>query len=163
MLDPGGVTSADAALRWDGSGRVSASGTFTKAFYTDDNERQSLGGQVGYRLRRAQPRVSADYGLAWSDFVKTSTSYFTPLESVRHAAGLEAAGYSEKGALDYGARYEFSYLTSTNFDDVAANTGTLYLNGTLLGSLPLGVEVYGSVDNHSYKTWGVTLSGSVRW
>ena len=163
VLDPGGATSADASLRWDGSGRVNATGTFTKAFYTDDNERASLGGQVGYRLRRAQPRVSADYGLTWSDFVKASTSYFTPLESVRHAAGLEAAGYSEKGALDYGARYEFAYLTSANFDDVASNTGTLYLNGTLLGSLPLGVELYGSVDNHSYKTWGVTLSGSVRW
>jgi len=25
------------------------------------------------------------------------------------------------------------------------------------------VEAYGSVDNHSYRTWGVTLSGSVRW
>ena len=82
---------------------------------------------------------------------------------MRHAAGLEASGYSEKKSLDYGARYEFSFLTSSNFDDVASNMGSVYLNGTVLGSLPLGVEVYGSVDNHSYKTWGVTLSGSVRW
>jgi len=27
----------------------------------------------------------------------------------------------------------------------------------------VGVEGYYSVDNHSYKTWGLTLSGSVRW
>jgi tetratricopeptide (TPR) repeat protein len=163
VLVPGGVTNADAVLRYDWNGRVNASGTFTKSFYTDDNERASVGGKVGYRLRRAQPRIAADYGLGWSDFTKTSTSYFTPLQSVRHAAGLEATGYSEKASLDYGARYEFSFLTSSNFDDVSTNTGTLYLNGTLLGSLPLGVEVYGSVDNHSYKTWGLTLSGSVRW
>lgn len=163
VLVPGGVTSADAALRWDWNGRVNASGTFTKSFYTDDNERASVGGKLGYRLRRAQPRIAADYGLGWSDFTKTSTSYFTPLQSVRQAGGLEATGYSEKGSLDYGARYEFSFLTSSNFDDVSTNTGTAYLNGTVLGSLPLGVEVYGSVDNHSYKTWGLTLSGSVRW
>ena len=163
VLVPGGVTSADAGLRWDGNGRVSASGTFTKSFYTDDNERASLGGLLGYRLRRAQPRVAADYGLTWSDFTKTSASYFTPLESVRHAAGLAASGYSESASLDYGVRYEFSFLTSSNFDDVATNTGTAYLNGTAFGSLPLGVEIYGSVDNHSYKTWGLTLSGSVRW
>jgi len=163
VLVPGGVTSADLGLRWDPSARVTASGTLARSFYTDDNARTSVGGDAAYRFRRAEPRLAVDYGLTWSDFSKTSTSYFTPLQSVRHAAGLTAAGYSERGALDYGARYEYSFMQSGNFDDISTNTGSVYLNGTVLGSLPLGVEAYGSVDNHSYRTWGVTLSGSVRW
>jgi len=163
VLDPGGVTNAEGALKWDPNGRVSLRGNLTHSFYTDDNERTSLGGLLGYRLRRAQPRVAADYGLTWADFTKASTSYFTPRNSVKHTAGLEASGYSEKRAFDYGARYQFSFLTSDNFDDVSTNMGSVYLNGTAFGSLPLGVEAYYSVDNHSYKTWGLTLSGSVRW
>jgi tetratricopeptide (TPR) repeat protein len=163
VLVPGGVTNTDLGLRWDPNARVSATGSFAKSFYTDDNERTSLGGVLAYRFRRAQPRLSVDYVLTWSDFSKTSTSYFTPLQSVRHAAGVTAAGYSERGSLDYGARYEFSFMQSGNFEDISTNTGSVYLNGTVLGSLPLGVEAYGSVDNHSYRTWGLTLSGSVRW
>lgn len=163
VLLPGGVTNAEAGLKWDWNGRGSLSGTFTKSFFTDDNEKTSVGGLLSYRLLRAQPRVAAFYGLTWSDYTKASTSYFTPLGSVRHAAGLEASGYSEKAGFDYGARYEFSFLTSDNFDDVATNMGSVYLNGTAFGSLPVGVEGYYSVDNHSYKTWGLTLSGSVRW
>jgi len=163
VLVPGGVTNTDLGLRWDWNGRGSLSGTFTKSFYTDDNERSSLGGLMTYRIKRAQPRVALDYGLTWSDFTKTSASYFTPLESVRNAGGLSLSGYSEKNALDYGARYELAYMTSTNFPDIATNTGSVYMNGTVLGTLPLGVEGYYSVDNHSYKTWGLTVSGSVRW
>ncbi len=162
-LVPGGVTNADLGLKWDWNGRGSASGSFSKGFYTDDNERTSVGGLLAYRLRRAQPRIAADYGLTWSDFTKTSTSYFTPLQSVRHAAGLTAAGFSERGSMDYGARYEFSFLQSGNFADISTNTGSVYLNGTVLGAIPLGIEGYYSVDNNSYRTWGVTLSGSVRW
>jgi len=82
---------------------------------------------------------------------------------VKHAAGITATGYSERAAMDYGARYEFSFLTSSNFDDIAANVWSAYLNGTILDGVPLGVEGYYSVDNHSYRTWGLTLSGSVRW
>ena len=163
VLVPGGVTNTDLGLRWDPSARVTASGTLGRSFYTDDNARTSLGGNGAYRIRRAQPRLALDYGLTWSDFSKTSTSYFTPLQSVRHAAGVTAAGYSERGSIDYGARYEYSFMHSGNFGDISTNTGSVYLNGTVLGSLPLGVEAYGSVDNHSYRTWGVTVSGSVRW
>jgi tetratricopeptide (TPR) repeat protein len=163
VLVPGGVTNTDLGLRWDPNARVTASGSFAKSFYTDDNERTSVGGDVAYRFRRVEPRLAIDYGLTWSDFSKTSTSYFTPLQSVRHAAGVTAAGYSERGSVDYGARYEFSFMQSGNFEDISTNTGSVYLNGTVLGSLPLGVEAYGSVDNHSYRTWGLTLSGSVRW
>ena len=163
VVVPGGVTSADAGLQWDWNGRGTATGAFSRAFYTDDNQRTSVGGTLAYRLRRAQPRIAADYGLTWSDFSKTSSSYFTPLESVRHAAGLTAAGYSERGALDYGARYEFSFMQSGNFDDISTNMFSAYVNGTVLDAIPLGIEAYTSVDNHSYRTWGLTLSGSVRW
>src|SRR5262249_28199538 len=130
VLLPGGVTNTDLGLRWDWSGRGSVSGSFTKSFYTDDNERSSVGGLIAYRIKRAQPRVGMDYGVTWSDFTKTSASYFTPLESVRNAGGLSLSGYSEKNSIDYGARYELAYLTSTNFPDIATNTGSVYLNGT---------------------------------
>ncbi len=163
VLVPGGVTSTDVGLRWDWSGRASASGSFSKAFYTDDNERTRAGGVLTYRLRHAQPRLAADYGLTWSDFSKTSASYFTPLESVRHAAGITASGSSERAGIDYGARYEFSFMQSGNFDDITANMGSVYVNGTVFNAIPLGLEAYYSVDNHSYRTWGLTLSGSVRW
>ena len=73
-------------------------------------------------------------------------------------------GYSERASLDYGARYEFSFMQSANFSDIAANVWSANVGGTLLKwMIPLGVEGYYSVDNHSYRTWGLTLSGSVRW
>ena len=115
-----------------------------------------MGGTVAYRLNTAQPRLTLDYGLAWSDFSKPSSSYFTPLESVRHAAGLGLAGFSERSSIDYSARYEFS-LTALSRSPSAS------VSGSLLDGIPLGLEGYYSVDNHSYRTWGLTLSGSVRW
>jgi len=163
VLVPGGVTDAGLGLRWDWNGRGSATGSFSRATYTDDNDRTSVAGSLAYRINSRQPRLTLDYGLTWSDFSKPSASYFTPLESVKHAAGITATGYSERAAMDYGARYEFSFLTSSNFDDIAANVWSAYLNGTILDGIPLGVEGYYSVDNHSYRTWGLTLSGSVRW
>jgi len=81
---------------------------------------------------------------------------------VRHAAGVTASGYSERGAVDYGVRYELSFMQSATSTTSPRNMGSVYLNGTVLGSLPLGIEGYYSVDNHSYRTWGLTLSGSVR-
>lgn len=163
VLVPGGATVGDAGLRWDWSGRGSLTGSFSRASYTDSNERTSLGGIVAYRVAGTKPRFTADYGLTWSDFSKTSTSYFTPLESVRHAAGLAATGYSERSSIEYGARYEFSFMQSANFDDIASNIWSANLSGTLLHAIPVGVEGYYSVDNHSYRTWGLSLSGSVRW
>ncbi len=163
VLLPGGGTNADLGLRWDQSGRMNASGSFSKTYYTDDNQRTSLAGGAAYRLRRRVPKVTVDYGLTWADYTKRSASYFTPLESVRHAAGIAMTGYSERAAIDYGARYEFSFLQSSNFRDIAANVWSANVGGTLLDALPLALEGYYSVDNHSYRTWGVTLSGSVRW
>jgi len=163
VLVPGGMTATDVGLRWDWSGRGSASGSVSLASYTDDNEKRSAGGLVAYRVAGLKPRLTLDYGLAWSDFDKPSSSYFTPLKSVRHAAGVTASGYSERASIDYGARYEFSFLQSANFEDIASNAWSANVSGTLLGALPLGIEGYFSVDNHSYHTWGLTLSGSVRW
>ena len=163
VLIPGGGTNADLGLRWDGSGRLSASSTFSKTFFTDDNERTSAGGLVAYRLRGGIPRLTVDYGLTWADFSKPSPSYFTPLQSVRHAAGLAMSGYSERASIDYGARYELSFMQSANFSNIASNVWSANVGGTLLNAIPLGVEGYYSVDNHSYRTWGLTLSGSVRW
>jgi tetratricopeptide (TPR) repeat protein len=162
-LVPGGVTSADLGLRWDWSGRSSVSGALSKSSYTDDNDRTSVGGVVAYRLNTAQPRLTLDYGLTWSDFSKPSSSYFTPLESVRHAAGLGLTGYSDRASLDYGARYEFSFMQSANFEDIATNAWSAYVNGSLLDGVPLGLEAYYSVDNHSYRTWALTVSGMVGW
>jgi hypothetical protein len=162
-LVPGGMTSADLGLRWDWNGRGSVNGAFARASYTDDNERTSVGGTVAYRVNTAQPRLTLDYGLAWSDFSKPSSSYFTPLESVRHAAGLGLAGFSERSSLDYSARYEFSFMQSANFENIASNAWSASVSGSLLDGIPLGLEGYYSVDNHSYRTWGLTLSGSVRW
>jgi tetratricopeptide (TPR) repeat protein len=163
VLVPGGATTGDLGLRWDWSGRGSLSGSFSRASYTDSNERTSLGGILACRVAGPKPRLTLDYGLTWSDFSKTSPSYFTPLESVRHAAGLGLSGYSERASIDYGARYEFSFMQSANFDDIASSIWSANVNGTLLHAIPVGVEGYYSVDNHSYRTWGLTLSGSVRW
>ncbi|HMI32345.1 MAG TPA: tetratricopeptide repeat protein [Candidatus Limnocylindrales bacterium] len=162
-LVPGGVTSTDLGLRWDWNGRSSMSGALSKSTYTDDNDRTSVGGVVAYRLNTAQPRLILDYGLTWSDFSKPSASYFTPLESVRHAAGLGLTGYSDKASLDYGARYEFSFMQSANFEDITTNAWSAYVNGSVLDGVPLGLEAYYSVDNHSYRTWALTVSGSVGW
>jgi tetratricopeptide (TPR) repeat protein len=162
-LVPGGMTSTDLGLRWDWNGRGSVNGAFSRASYTDDNDRTSVGGTVAYRLNTAQPRLTLDYGLTWSDFSKPSSSYFTPLESVRHAAGLGLAGYSDRSSLDYGARYEFSFMQSANFEDITSNAWSAYVNGSLLDGIPLGLEGYYSVDNHAYRTWGLTVSGMVRW
>jgi hypothetical protein len=108
------------------------------------------------------PRFTVDYGATWSDFRKTSASYFTPLENVRHAAGITASGYSERSSFEYGGRYEFSFLQSANFQDIAANVWSAHLSGNLVNA-NVGMEGYYSLDNHSYRTWGLTLSGSVSW
>lgn len=162
-LVPGGVTNAEGTLRWDWNGHGSVTGLFSKGTYTDDNDRSTVSGTVAYRVNHGQPRLTLDYGLAWSDFARGSSSYFTPLQGVKHSAGLSANGYSERAAIDYGARYQFSYLRSSNFDDIATNVWSGYADAIVFDAIPLGAEGYYSVDNHSYRTWGVTLSASARW
>jgi len=162
-LVPGGVTNAELSTTWNWNAQGSATGSFSKGAYSDDNDRSTLAGAAAYRIHLGQPRVALDYGLAWSDFAWASSSYFTPLESVRHTIGISVDGYREPPAIDYGARYQFSMLKSANFNDIFTNTGTLYGDVTLLDCIPLGAEAYYSIDNNQYETWGVTLTGSVRW
>ena len=163
VVVPGGTTAGDLSLRWDWDGRGNLTGTFTKATYTDDNERTALGAEAAYRIRTPRPQLTLSLGSAHTDFSKPSPSYFTPLESWKHTAGIALAGYAEHAAIDYGARYQLSYLTSRNFPDIAVNSWSAYGDAVLFDALPIGVEGYYSVDNHSYRTWGLTLSGSVRW
>jgi hypothetical protein len=162
-LVPGGVTDVEGTLRWDWNGHGYLRGLVSRGTYTDDNDRSTVGGTVAYRVNHGQPRFTFDYGLSWSDFDRRSTSYFTPLQAVKHTAGVSAAGYSDRAALDYGARYQLSYVRSSNFEDIATNTWSGYAGATVFDAIPLGAEGYYSVDNNSYRTWGVTLSASVRW
>ncbi|MEK7316818.1 MAG: hypothetical protein AAB011_11590, partial [Candidatus Eisenbacteria bacterium] len=115
------------------------------------------------RVRIGRPNVRLDYALAFADWDRRSPSYFTPLASTRHAGGLSLSGYAAPGDLDYGARYELSHLASSNFNDIVAHSFSGYLNGTVAGRFPLGLETSYSVDNNDYETWYVGLTGSARW
>lgn len=159
----GDQTTTDASLAWQWNARGTATATVAKGFYSDDNERTTWDGAVAYRVRTRVPHVTLDYDLAASDYLKTSTSYFTPLSSVRHAAGVGLSGYSERAALDYGLRYQFAAILSGNFGDIFSNTWSGYLNVTAFGALPLGVEGSYSRDNNAYETWFLGLSASGRW
>ncbi|MGE5175664.1 MAG: tetratricopeptide repeat protein [Hyphomicrobiales bacterium] len=159
----GDQTVTDAGLDWQWNGRGTIGASFAKGLYSDDNERTSLAGLVRYRVRARVPFVTLDYGAGYTDFLRTSRSYFTPLASVRHAAGALLSGYSDRAALDYGIRYQFAAVLSSNFDDIFTNTVSAYLNGTALGSLPLGIEGSWSRDNNAYETWSLGISASARW
>jgi len=82
---------------------------------------------------------------------------------VRGSAGVSIAGYVERSAVDYGFRYEFAGINSTNFADIWTHAWSGYLNLTAFGTLPLGLEASYSVDNNSYETWYLGVSGSARW
>lgn len=159
----GDQTSAEAALAWQWNGRGTATASLAKGFYSDDNERTTVAGRAAYRARGRLPYVTLDYGLGYTDFVKRSQSYFTPLASVRHAAGVLLSGYSDRAALDYGVRYEFAAVLSSNFEDIFTNTGTAYLNLTAFDAVPIGIEGSYSRDNHAYETWFLGLSAAARW
>jgi tetratricopeptide (TPR) repeat protein len=162
-IDPGGVTNADGSLAWNVNARASLTGGFAKGFYSDDNERSTASLGAAYRVLARQPGVTLDYGWSWTDFSFRSPSYFTPLNSVKHAVGVSANGYSDHASLDYGARYQISAILSSNFEDIAINAWSAYADAVLFGALPVGVEGSYSVDNNDYKTWSLVLSASVRW
>jgi hypothetical protein len=107
--------------------------------------------------------VRLDYGLLFGDWDRTSPSYFTPLASTRHALGVTASGSALRGNAEYGARYEFSHLQSSNFANIDVNALSGWLNGVAAGRFPLGIEGSYSVDNNDYKTWYLGVSWSVRW
>ena len=159
----GDQTSAEAQLAWQWSARGSARLLAALGSYSDDNERTSFGAGAAYKIRLPVPSVTIDYGLLLRDFDQVSTSYFTPLESARHALGLALNGYSNRTALDYGLRYEFSHLSSDNFADIRAHAWSGYLNLASPYAVPIGIEGAYSIDNNDYETWYVGISGAVRW
>jgi hypothetical protein len=159
----GDQTTTEAALAWQWNARGTARVNAAHGSYSDDNERTAFGGGAAYKIRLSSPSLTIDYGVSLRDWDKTSSSYFTPLQSVRHAAGLALNGYSDRAALDYGLRYEYSLLNSDNFLDIRTHAFTGYWNFASLAAVPLGVDGAYSIDNNDYECWYVGVSGSVRW
>jgi len=159
----GDQTTAEAALAWQWNARGTARLDAAHGSYSDDNKRTAFGGNVAYKFRLPSPSLTADYGISLRDWDQVSTSYFTPLQSVRHAAGLAMNGYSDRAAFDYGLRYEYSLLDSDNFDDIRTHAWSGYWNIASLAAFPLGVDGFYSIDNNDYESWYIGISGSVRW
>jgi tetratricopeptide (TPR) repeat protein len=162
-FDPGHVDDYEAGVAWQWSGRGSADGFVAPGFYSDGNERSTVSGSVAYRIQASVPYVSVDGSLTYADWLFQSPNYFTPLNSLRATAGLAVSGYAGRPAADYGFRYRVSRITSSNFDDITTHAWSGYANVTAAGMVPLGVEASYSIDNHSYETWFLGLSGSLRW
>jgi len=160
---PGHVDEFEGGLGWQWSPRGNADAVVSRGSYSDDNRRWTAGGGASYRVKATTPTATVDGRLTYRDWDFTSSSYFTPLGSVRGSAGVSIAGYVERSALDYGFRYEFAGLNSTNFADIWTHTWSTYVNVTAFGTLPLGLEASYSVDNNSYETWYLGISGSARW
>ena len=163
QFDPGHVTDVEGSLGWQWNARGAASVFGLTGKTSDDNDRWRAGGTVAYKIRLGRPSVRLDYGLTFADWDRRSPSYFTPLASSRHAGGITLAGYASPGDVDYGVRYEFSHLQSSNFADIDVNAFSGWLNGIAGGRFPLGVEGSYSKDNNDYETWYVGVSAGVRW
>ena len=162
-FEPGDLTDVEGTLAWQWNARGTASLFAARGEYSDDNRRDRAGGTVGYRVRAGRPSLRLDYALAFADWDFRSPSYFTPLASTRHAGGTTLSGYSDRGAVDWGLRWELSHLASSNFEDITANAFSGWLNGTLADRFPVGAEASWSTDDNDYKTWYVALYGAVRW
>jgi tetratricopeptide (TPR) repeat protein len=160
---PGHLTDLEGTLGWQWNARGTASFVATTGETSDDNHRWLTGGTVAYRVRMGRPAVRLDYALRFADWNRQSPSYFTPLASTRHAAGITVSGFAVPGDLEYGARSEFSHLQSSNFADIDVNALSGWLNGVAAGRFPLGIEGAYSVDNNDYETWYVGVSGGIRW
>ncbi len=162
-VEPGGVTNAELALGWQASPRWSASAAVSRGLYSDENRRSGVRAGLAYRMRLGRPRLTLDYAWSYTDYDSASSSYFTPLASVKHAAGIALNGWSDRLALDYGVRYQFSPILSGNFPDLFINAWSGYLDAVLFDHIPVGVEGSYSIDNNQYTTWGLTASASIRW
>lgn len=163
VFHPGSLDDYDAGLSFQWSGRGGADGLVSRGVYSDDNRRWTAGGNITYRVRTRVPTVTPELRLTYRDWDTTSANYFTPLGSLRGAAGISIGGYAEHLEADYGFRYEFSGLSSSNFADIWAHSWSGFVNATVLGKVPLGFEAAYSLDNNSYETWSLGFSGSTRW
>ena len=159
----GHQTALDGAVAWQWSARGHASAGFEQGDYSDGNARTM--GRIGssYRVRIARPVVALDYAFAYTDFDSTSTSYFTPLSSTRHAAGVGLDGYATRFGLSYGARYEFSALDSDNFGPIRTHTWSAHVNAADLRFVGLGIDGAYSRDNNDYEIWSIGIHAAARW
>lgn len=155
------VVAGDLAYQWNARATLTAGAEH--GAYSDGNERSAWRAGAAYRLRLAHPGVTADYNVSFTDFDSSSASYFTPLESTRHATGVAVTGWSGKGSLDWGARYQLAAVLSENFADIYTSTWSGWLNLVAGGSVPLGVEGSYSRDNNAYETWFAGVSAGIRW
>jgi tetratricopeptide (TPR) repeat protein len=162
-LVPGHVDNLETGVSWQWSGRGTADLALSHGLYSDENRRWSAGSGVAYRVKARVPTITLDGRVLVRDWDETSASYFTPQESFRGSAGAAVAGYSERTAVDYGFRYEFAGLGSSNFEDIWTHAWSGYVNATAFGMVPLGLETSYTVDNNSYETWYLGLSASARW
>ena len=156
-------TVVEGTLAWQWSGRGNANVGIERGDYSDGNARTAVRAGTGYRLRIRQPAVVLDYGFGFTDFDTTSSSYFTPLASMRHAVGVGLDGYTERFGLGYGARYQFSTIGSDNFAAIRTSTWSTHLNAADLGSLGVGIDGSYSRDNNAYETWSLRLHAAARW
>jgi hypothetical protein len=104
-----------------------------------------------------------NYGFGYTDFDTTSDSYFTPLASMRHVAGIGLEGYHRHFGLTYTARYEFARVTSDNFAAIGTHTWSGSVNAADLGAIGLGIEGSYSRDNNAYETWSFGLHAAAHW
>lgn len=159
----GHQTVVEGAVAWQWSGRGSAHAGIERGDYSDGNARVAARAGTAYRARIRQPAVSFDYGVGYSDFDTTSASYFTPLVSWRHVAGVALDGYAAWRGLGYGARYEFSTVGSDNFEVIRTHTWSARLNVAELGPVGLGLDGAYSRDNNAYEVWSIGLHASAHW
>lgn len=159
----GHQTIVDGTLGWQWSARGSATTGFERGTYSDGNARAAARIGAQYRVRIRQPGVALDYGFGYTDFDTLSASYFTPLASSRHHAGIGLDGYTARYQLSYGARYEFARLTSDNFAAIGTHTWSVRLNAADVGPVGLGVDGAFSRDNNDYETWSIAIHAAAHW
>jgi len=162
-LEIGHQDVTDGTVAWQWSARGTVTTGIEHGGYSDGNARTHVQFGTAYRVRIRQPGVSLNYGFGYTDFDTTSDSYFTPLASVRHAAGIGLEGYHRRFGLSYGARYEFARLTSDNFAAIGTHTWSASLSSADLGAIGLGIEGSYSRDNNAYETWSVALRAAAHW
>ena len=162
-FEPGHVDNYEGGLAYQWNARGTADALVSRGVYSDENRRWSAGGGLTYRAKTHVPTVTLDARALYRDWNFKSASYFTPLQSVRGAAAIAVGGYAEHPAADYGFRYEFAGIGSTNFADIWTHAWSGYANVTAFGVAPIGIEASYSIDNNSYEAWSLGLSGSVRW
>jgi tetratricopeptide (TPR) repeat protein len=162
-FDPGYLDNYETALGYQWSSRFTTDALVSRGLYSDDNSNWLAAGGAAYKARAGLPTITFDGRVTYRDWDFTSPNYFTPLNSIRGAAGVTFAGYVEQPTLDYSFRYEFSGLGSSNFDDIWVNAWTGSLNVTLDDRYPIGIEGAYSIDNNNYEAWYLGFSGTVQW